>query len=687
MREKLISANSAEEIASLLEEFDIKALKIMAGNEYMNINRRLGKKNFIKEMAKILWDRYEQVDAGGIIAVMGFMGLPTVLETSLINGRKEYNAAKAVEAKTETKKLVDYRGLLNFENPSLEDSKKIHEIQDANFDLLDSCTTESEIYAVCMNTTTSFLRYLCSEKFANFDKNARYTHEELAKFFASNEIASREYRTQATKVETETEEEESEMTKTAETEAEPTLEELEQETGFTYCRRLGQEFLSGEVSLGQLTNQIESLKRSFKYGDNSGTLHGLAYAFGITLEGKSCEELLSEIQGFIKNKTFEQLTPAEKINALTNGDYDFSSMTRLIWESERYEMARLLGLDTQAIYRERHEQGYHTSDKDYLEVVIKRTILSMRQDGERITASGEIITKQPVSNGEKIQIKNCRTLKKFLYEAKTPSQVEEIFAQTALRAIRDYALNFLTREQKKSFEGQKNNRQELVRVILEEMQTCGFFEEQPVSTNEIEAEAIEVTPKTITPEYEAATRNFEAYKKIYNRHSEQVREKRFELLGVSLLMRETDKAVKYQDGIKRVLETLREEYKKLRLIGLDLRKKLRKAQSEVLKFSQAVPISESRADLFSLNDDSCLTADYKGYQRVLAHDKAVIEQCQTPDEIQAKLLTVDKGSIVGIAHACGMTEQIRDYKKIAQSELAKICAEKIFEARTISYAI
>lgn len=101
-----------------------------------------------------------------------------------------------------------------------------------------------------------------------------------------------------------------------EAEAEPTLEELEQETGFTFCRRLGQEFLSGEVSLEQLNSQIESLERSMKYGDNSGSLHGLAYTFGIAIEGKSCEELLSEIEEFIKSKEFEALSPVDKQNRI-----------------------------------------------------------------------------------------------------------------------------------------------------------------------------------------------------------------------------------------------------------------------------------------------------------------------------------------------------------------------------------
>ena len=81
-----------------------------------------------------------------------------------------------------------------------------------------------------------------------------------------------------------------------------TLEKLEYETGFTYCRRLGEEFLSGELSLEQISNQIESLEKSMKYGDNKGSIYGLAYAFGITLEGKSYEELLSEIKEFERTK-------------------------------------------------------------------------------------------------------------------------------------------------------------------------------------------------------------------------------------------------------------------------------------------------------------------------------------------------------------------------------------------------
>ena len=148
------------------------------------------------------------------------------------------------------------------------------------------------------------------------------------------------------------------------TEAEPTLEELEQETGFTYCRRLGQEFLSGEVSLGQLTNQIESLKRSFKYGDNSGTLHGLAYAFGIAMEGKSCEELLSEIEKFVSDKAVEQLS--EQIKAIHS--YDWMTKADAIFGAVSAEVLKAFA----------KKYGYETYD---FEKLSKSSMIDVLVDG------------------------------------------------------------------------------------------------------------------------------------------------------------------------------------------------------------------------------------------------------------------------------------------------------------------
>ena len=152
-----------------------------------------------------------------------------------------------------------------------------------------------------------------------------------------------------------------------EAEAEPTLEELEQETGFTFCRRLGQEFLSGEKSLEQLNSQIESLKRSMKYGDNSGSLHGLAYAFGIIIEGKSCEELMSEIEEFIKNREFKALSSIDKLNGIIEGKYSTEAITRLIWECERHEFIRLLNMDEQELIQKNRENHYCATDNDYIE--------------------------------------------------------------------------------------------------------------------------------------------------------------------------------------------------------------------------------------------------------------------------------------------------------------------------------
>ena len=284
-----------------------------------------------------------------------------------------------------------------------------------------------------------------------------------------------------------------------------TIEQLEQETGFKGYRRLGQEFLAGEESLEYLKNRIERIEKTLKYDANTAALRGLGYAFGISLEGKSSEELLSEIKEFIKDKTED-------------------------------------------VCNEVREE-YRTADKAYREV------------------SSEYYELQAEKN-----------------------------------KLREEWLDLI----------------EAIRVMEHQ--------------------------------------------------------KHHHLAGLSMLKTE-----------------LHTKYFEVRLKSFLLYiKKIRACKDYDRKSAAYSEALKQRQELFSLNDDGNLTATYKGYQRVLEQDKAIIEQCQTPEEIRVKLLTVDKGSMgsmVGIAHAFGMTAPIRNYQELNKNELAEICAQKIFEARTISEAI
>ena len=98
-----------------------------------------------------------------------------------------------------------------------------------------------------------------------------------------------------------------------------------------------------------------------------------------------------------------------------------------------------------------------------------------------------------------------------------------------------------------------------------------------------------------------------------------------------------------------------------------------KSEPEVMK----APVPK----LISLNDNSCVIATHKDYLKALEHDKEVISQCQTLDEIRDALLMVDKGSMVGIAHACGMSEKILDFAQVNKSELAEKCTQEILNVR------
>ena len=112
-----------------------------------------------------------------------------------------------------------------------------------------------------------------------------------------------------------------------------TLEQLEQETGFTHYREIGQEFLAGKVS-------SEELLEKFPRYEYLGFAYGLAHAFGITITGQSYEEILSEIKEFIKNKDFERLTPEEEYKKaqyehyLADKEYDKASNEYFSIQSE-----------------------------------------------------------------------------------------------------------------------------------------------------------------------------------------------------------------------------------------------------------------------------------------------------------------------------------------------------------------
>ena len=196
--------------------------------------------------------------------------------------------------------------------------------------------------------------------------------------------------------------------------------------------------------------------------------------------------------------------------------------------------------------------------------------------------------------------------------------------------------------------------------------------------------------KKVREEYHTADK---AYREVSGEYYELQAEKnklREEWLGLIEAIRVMEHQKHHHlAGLSMLESELHSKYFEVRLKSflVDI-KKIRTCEDYDRKSAAYSKALKQRQELFSLNDDDdSLTATYKDYQRVLEHDKAIIAQCQTLEELKAKLLTVDKGSMVGIAHACGMVDKIRNYKKLNKNELAEICAKKIFEARTISEAI
>ena len=104
LKQDLAKSETAEQRAALLEVLDAAQLKIFAENEFITVNKRLGKKKLIAEIVKTITARFNDIDAGSNIFVRGFAGLPTMLDTPLIDARKKYITAKyeslAEEAET-----------------------------------------------------------------------------------------------------------------------------------------------------------------------------------------------------------------------------------------------------------------------------------------------------------------------------------------------------------------------------------------------------------------------------------------------------------------------------------------------------------------------------------------------------------------------------------------------------------
>ena len=94
LKKDLAKSETAEERTALLEVLDIAQLKIFAENEFIQVNKRHGKKNLIAEIVETITARFNDIDAGNEIFIPGYMGLPTQIDTTLIHERKEYITAK-----------------------------------------------------------------------------------------------------------------------------------------------------------------------------------------------------------------------------------------------------------------------------------------------------------------------------------------------------------------------------------------------------------------------------------------------------------------------------------------------------------------------------------------------------------------------------------------------------------------
>lgn len=77
-----------------------------------------------------------------------------------------------------------------------------------------------------------------------------------------------------------------------------TMCEMEQETGFSFYRGIGENFLTGGVSVEELSEKL----RKEKYSEYWGLAYGLAVAFKLPVEDKSYEELLTSVQEFVNQQ-------------------------------------------------------------------------------------------------------------------------------------------------------------------------------------------------------------------------------------------------------------------------------------------------------------------------------------------------------------------------------------------------
>ena len=74
-----------------------------------------------------------------------------------------------------------------------------------------------------------------------------------------------------------------------------TLATMEQETGFSFHKELGENFLAGKVAAEELEEKL----RKNRYSEYWGMVLGLAVAFGIQATNKGYEEILNSVKEFV----------------------------------------------------------------------------------------------------------------------------------------------------------------------------------------------------------------------------------------------------------------------------------------------------------------------------------------------------------------------------------------------------
>ena len=89
----IANVKSQQELENIIHSLTMSDLKYIIGSEAL-IRMPRKKIDIQQEMVKVLWLRFKMVDNGEDVYIPGFCGLPTLLETPLINARKSFNNAE-----------------------------------------------------------------------------------------------------------------------------------------------------------------------------------------------------------------------------------------------------------------------------------------------------------------------------------------------------------------------------------------------------------------------------------------------------------------------------------------------------------------------------------------------------------------------------------------------------------------